>query len=342
MDRDFVILMAESEELTEIENSDNSLTIELSNKKECLGDGLIFAYAVFPGVFLQINDFRMKRAKVKYNAEGNYFSINHCRRGSLHSEELFSDRLEIGPGDVILSLTEAGKGHVDFDLGHYYGITLTFDLDLAMSGIHEYAPNLPVDIKKLVRDFDLKKDNLLLDNIRALDGIFDAMYAVPAHIRIEYFKVKVLEVLLCLFAIEIPDEEGEKPYFYKVQIEKVRKIHKMLTTNLDKHYNLKELSDRYNMSVPVMETCFQSLYGNSIAKYMREYRMSQAAILLRDSHDKSVLEIASEMGYNSPGKFSTAFKEIIGMSPLQYRKNFDRRLVKNMKKRTGQFDEEDK
>ena len=128
-----------------------------------------------------------------------------------------------------------------------------------------------------------------------------------------------------------------------MQIEKVRKIHKMLTTNLDKHYSLKELSDRYNMSVPVMETCFQSLYGNSIAKYMREYRMSQAAILLRDSHDKSVLEIASEMGYNSPGKFSTAFKEIIGMSPLQYRKNFDRRLVKNMKKkRTGQFDEEDK
>jgi AraC-like DNA-binding protein len=54
---------------------------------------------------------------------------------------------------------------------------------------------------------------------------------------------------------------------------------------------------------------------------MRVYRINQAAVLLRRDRGKSVLEIAAQMGYDSPGKFSTAFKQIMGVSPLTYRKS---------------------
>ena len=37
-----------------------------------------------------------------------------------------------------------------------------------------------------------------------------------------YFKVKILELLLYLHGLELPEDREEKPYFYKSQVEKVK------------------------------------------------------------------------------------------------------------------------
>lgn len=341
-DEDLIFLMADSHEAIELNRSQECLSMEFSNKDESLGEGLINVYSVFPGVYLQFNDFRMDEVYTHFNVKGNFLCLDHCREGRLHSNDYPADFYNLGAGGLVLSATQDGRKHIQFPLGHFYGITITFDLDSAMEGISKYAPTFPVDPKDIVERFNLKENKFPLQNIRGLDNVFDDLYAVPAHIRIAYFKVKILELLLYLSAIEIPEEDDEKPYFYKTQVQKVREMHQMITNRLDQRFSLKDLSARYNMSVPAMEKCFRGLYGNSIAKYMREYRMNQATILLRNNHEKSVLEIALEMGYNSPGKFSTAFKEIIGMSPLNYRKNFDRSLARKIsqEKRSGKKSED--
>lgn len=331
---DLVVLVAQCDEITEIHRDDSSSIIELANKDNA-GDGLVITYRIFPGVYLQFNDLRLDGCLAKFDAEGHFFCIDHCREGRLHSDEPKPDGYNMGAGGMVLSLTKTGEKYIEFPLGHYHGITITFNRETAMDGIREYAPHFPVEIEQVIRRFSLDDDKLPLHKMRILDSVFDDLYAVPAHIKLDYFRVKVLEIILYLSPLELPKEEGEKPYFYKTQVEKVREIHSMITNRLDQHFRLKDLSSRYNMSVPAMEKCFQNLYGNSIAKYMREYRMNQATILLRNNHEKSVLEIASEMGYNSPGKFSTAFKEVIGMSPLTYRKSFDRRMSKRMGKESS-------
>lgn len=44
----------------------------------------------------------------------------------------------------------------------------------------------------------------------------------------------------------------------------------------------------------------------------------KAALLLEDP-SLSILDIAMEIGYQSPSKFSTAFYNVYGVTPMQYR-----------------------
>ena len=55
---------------------------------------------------------------------------------------------------------------------------------------------------------------------------------------------------------------------------------------------------------------------------MKTYKMNQAAIYLKTYKEVNICDIAGNVGYESPGKFSNAFKSVIGMTPLQYRKKF--------------------
>lgn len=130
----------------------------------------------------------------------------------------------------------------------------------------------------------------------------------------------MLELLLYLDALEIPLNCEERPYFYKTQVEKVKAIHKLMNENLNIHYTLNELAKKFDISLTAMKNCFKNIYGNSIFAYMRTYRMNTAAVLLKQHKDYSISDIAATVGYDSPDKFSTAFKELIGVSPINYRK----------------------
>lgn len=70
---------------------------------------------------------------------------------------------------------------------------------------------------------------------------------MPAEqIKLPYFRIKVLELLLYLDALELP-KDAEKPYFYKSQVEKVKAIHRLLTGELERHYTIAELSERFSV-----------------------------------------------------------------------------------------------
>ena len=71
----------------------------------------------------------------------------------------------------------------------------------------------------------------------SVDHIFQELYAVPEQIKLPYFRIKVLELLLYLDALEL-DGRTEKPYFYKSQVEKVKAAHRLLTEDLERHYTI--------------------------------------------------------------------------------------------------------
>ncbi|MBE6884733.1 MAG: helix-turn-helix transcriptional regulator [Ruminococcaceae bacterium] len=59
--------------------------------------------------------------------------------------------------------------------------------------------------------------------------------------------------------------------------------------------------------------------GFTVMAYINYLRQKEAAILLRES-EKSILEIALEVGYDSHEGFSKAFKKVYGTLPSEYRK----------------------
>ena len=160
----------------------------------------------------------------------------------------------------------------------------------------------------------------IISNVESIKHIFHELYSVPEKIRQQYMALKVIEILLFLEALEIKTDNKEHPYFYKAQVEKVKAIHKLMTQNIDKHYTLDELSKKFNISLTIMKKCFKNIYGDSIFSYMKTYKMNQAAIYLKTQKELNVCDIAGIVGYESPGKFSNAFKSVMGMTPLEYRK----------------------
>ena len=67
--------------------------------------------------------------------------------------------------------------------------------------------------------------------------------------------------------------------------------------------------------------CFKSVYGSPIFTYMRNYRMNYAAALLKSDKSLKVADVAGLVGYDSPSKFTAAFHQTMGKTPLEYRKS---------------------
>jgi AraC-like DNA-binding protein len=296
--------------------------------KNNTGEGIMTMYQVFPGVSISYNDYHMESFDSTYTTNQNLFCIDHCREGRLEyaaAQEVFS---YFEAGDLKLDRRIMHQGHFEFPLAHYHGLMITFDMDQVGKTLKEEIKDFPVELLSLQKKFCNGKQPMIIHNPPAIEHIFSELYAVPEKIRIPYFKIKIFELLLYLDVLELPKTIEEKPYFYKSQVEKIKAMHKLMTNNMERHYTQQELSEQFDMPLTPMKNCFKNVYGSPMNTYMRIYRMNQAAVFLKSQGDMSVMDIAGKVGYDSPGKFSAAFKTIIGKSPLEYRKIFGPNGVK--------------
>ncbi len=103
------------------------------------------------------------------------------------------------------------------------------------------------------------------------------------------------------------------------QLETVRRVHELLTENLDRRYTIEELSRRFLINPSTLKESFKAVYGQSLAAHIREHRMELASGLLRDT-GMSIAEIAERVGYENQSKFSAEFKKYTGKLPSEYRR----------------------
>jgi transcriptional regulator GlxA family with amidase domain len=64
---------------------------------------------------------------------------------------------------------------------------------------------------------------------------------------------------------------------------------------------------------------FRATFGETPHRYLQRRRVERSMFLLRETN-RSVTEICLEVGFNSLGTFSRTFREIVGQSPVDYRK----------------------
>src|SRR5919198_2578029 len=65
---------------------------------------------------------------------------------------------------------------------------------------------------------------------------------------------------------------------------------------------------------------FRATFGETPHRYLQRRRVERAMFLLRES-DRSVTEICLDVGFTSLGTFSRTFREIVGVSPVAYRRS---------------------
>ena len=286
------------------------------------GEGMMTTHLVFPGVFLMYNDFHLSQCYSGFQTDVEMLAIDHCREGRIQHEVVKDAYGYLEPGNLRVDSRKQHTGQFYLPLNHYHGVGVSFQIEVAAKALPEQMRDFSVDLYAL-RDKYCGGDHhqYIIPSDPAIEHIFSELYHVPSKIRKDYFKIKVLELLLYLDALELPEHREDRPYFYKGQVEKIKAIQAFLTENPAANYTVEELAERFDIALTPLKSCFKSVYGSPIFTYMRDYRMNLAASLLRKNTSLSVSEISGQVGYDSPSKFAAAFRQVMGKTPLEYRKS---------------------
>ncbi|MDZ5609410.1 AraC family transcriptional regulator [Bacillus pseudomycoides] len=102
--------------------------------------------------------------------------------------------------------------------------------------------------------------------------------------------------------------------------ERIQSSIEFIESNLQDRFNIVEVSSQSCFSPFHFQRLFQAITGFSVQEYIRNRRLSEAAILLRETR-KNILEIAIDFQYNSQEAFSRSFVNYFGMTPAKYRKS---------------------
>ncbi|MDR1599538.1 MAG: AraC family transcriptional regulator [Oscillospiraceae bacterium] len=203
--------------------------------------------------------------------------------------------------------------------GGYHGITVVLFVEEAQKNLDAAFDGFGVDLVRL-------REKLCPDGCqRAIpsgglpEHIFRELYDAPDARKMRVCRLKIFELLLRLDTLDLDANVEHRPYFYRTRVEKVKAIERFITSNPEKRYTLSELSRRFEIPLTSMKLCFKGVFGSSVYSYMCGWRMSAAAVLLRQTDD-SVALIASSMGYDNASKFSSAFRGVMGKSPSEYRR----------------------
>lgn len=86
----------------------------------------------------------------------------------------------------------------------------------------------------------------------------------------------------------------------------------------DNEISVEDVAANAGFSIDYFNRIFLTHTGFTVTAYMNYVRLKNATILLRTTN-KSVLEIALEIGYDSHEGFTKAFKKKYGVTPTEYR-----------------------
>ena len=286
------------------------------------GSGSMTICPLFLGAELYYNDMHLAFFEEATAPMRNVIEINHCRVGRYECSFGANSCCYLAAGDFAVCAAARKKSSSCFPLRHYHGITILLDLDAISPEMRKQMEWYGVDLDVIRRYICTENRCCILRSEPTIAHIFSELYFVPQQIKGDYYKVKALELLLYLDALQFSDSKEDRPYFYKGQVEKIKAIHDLITANLQEHYTMDELAERFQISLTGMKTCFKEIYGDSMYSYLRRYRMNVAATMLRQDSKKGIAEIAGVVGYESPSKFATAFRQVIGQTPMEYRKSF--------------------
>ena len=282
------------------------------------GTGDITLYRVFPGIELVHNDIHMACCNKHQQPAPYVMEINYCKEG--RCECLFGGNqyCYMSAGDLSLCSLHDSAHRSEFPTAHYHGVTVTIDFSAVTEEMKHILALLAVDLDR-IRALALARDFTIIRADTTVEHIFSELYKAPTAIRRGYIRVKVLELLLILTGLDPAEDPEKRPYFPAAQIETIKNIHAFLVEHFSEHYTIDELSERFGLSPTVMKKCFRGVYGDSIYAYMKKYRLHVAERLLRES-DLSIGEIAAQIGYLNPNKFTSAFCAEYGVPPTMYRK----------------------
>ncbi|MCR5544155.1 MAG: AraC family transcriptional regulator [Eubacterium sp.] len=295
------------------------------------GEGYMTLYMVMKGVYVMFDEFHLESCESEFKNMENVFCIDHCRQGRIEHENLLGNKFYMESGDLKIGRRINHSGRIHMPNGYYYGMTIGFEIGEAEKSIRSELPGIDIDIETIVDKFSssdksdlpaeeyfIRRDSLLKKD-EHIDHILGEMYNIPNEIRMDLFKVKIMELLLRLKMLDKSLYKDERFYIPAGQAEKIKEVHKLIIDSPGKNYTVEVLSQTFGIPESTLRKNFREIYGSPIYKYIKKVKINKAAELLKSDSSLKVSDVAESVGYDNPSKFAAAFKDVMGLTPLDFK-----------------------
>lgn len=284
------------------------------------GMGEITVYQVISGIELYYNDIHMAYCNQNQATAKNMIEINHCCIGRYECSFGENSCCYMAAGDLSISSAMKKKSFSSFPLSHYHGITIIIDLDKLLPEVRQVMKLLNIDLN-YIQKYICEDNRLCIMRANpSIEHIFSELYYVREQRKQGYMKIKILELLLFLSDLDTVKEIVQTEYYNQNQVKLIKEVAAFITKDLTAHYTIEQLSKKFEISTTTLKKCFRGVYGTSVYAYLRTYRLQTAQKWLTETN-LQITEIANNIGYENPNKFSSAFREVYGISPTKFRKS---------------------
>ena len=194
-------------------------------------------------------------------------------------------------------------------------INIEVDADY-LNGLVDLSGKSPVLQSLLANTQPLLFEQLIYPS---LQKIVDEIVTEPIDEAFELvFRRIKAEELVCRLLMEL--EKREEKHLYALNasdIQAIYQVKEQMLEHLDIPPVINDWAVRVHMSPSKLKRIFKQIFGNSMFNYYQEFRMKEAARLLKEEK-RSVSDVGYQLGFTNLSHFSRVFNEHIGMKPKQY------------------------
>lgn len=281
-------------------------------------DGNFIRYKVFDGMELIFAKFNSNEIFTPQAPANEIIEVSWCKRGRLECEFENDTVVYLQEGDFGINATSFIPVKFSFPIGIFETITLIIDKSSISANDRNITSFFLIDIDKLCNSMDLDKQWYICRSDKNIINFFETLYESKSIEDINYFKIKILELLYQLqYITEI--HGCQIKYYTKNTIRKVKEIRDYLVLNLEEKKNIEGYVESKNIGITTFRKIFKQIYGDMPITYLKKYKMAVASKMIIEDNE-NITSIALNVGYANPSKFSKAFKEVYGILPKDYKR----------------------
>ena len=104
------------------------------------------------------------------------------------------------------------------------------------------------------------------------------------------------------------------------ELKAAEKVFSYSMAHINEHIGIEKLAEYTGISATRLKSCCHNVFGMPLYSFIRKEKIYRAADLLQ-STERRIIDIAADVGYDNPSKFSEAFRSVMGTSPNNFRRS---------------------
>ncbi len=285
------------------------------------GDAKITVYSIFPGIevaFVAVHMDHFDFDETEKELDERYVGFHYCSEGRIE-QEVDGEFFYLMPGDCSIVIRDKPIKRFSLPMKHYHGISIGIDTNIAEGYFSAFLKNDRITPAQVAKRICGEHHSAILRSVSSIGKIFEDCYAIKETQRVDYLKIKLLELLYILHHTATNDIHFEETTVPRSQVALVKQIASYISGSINEKITVKDLTAKFGVSDTYLQNSFRLVYGMPVISFIRAQKMQCAAQVLIHT-DRSVDDIAEEFGYANESKFSAVFKKIMGDTPSVWRK----------------------